>query len=240
MSDEAKFKQAIAQLNELREERGIDINGKLYSKVIDRIEMFRSTFGADYGIDTKVDYSSGFNNGAVVVVTAKIGDVKTGITVASGTAMCYVGSDQVTSTSPIEATETAAIGRALACFGLAGGEFASANEMEGIQDKERAVARRPNNGTNVPAEREEEGRMPDLSPTFGHYLPPKGLDLDLATETGKIADAVVHVKTLDDLNRYWTEIRDFRDYLSEVEPELNAALKAAFAVRKKNFTGDRT
>lgn len=231
MSDEAKFKQAIADLNKLREERGVDINGKLYSKVIDRVEMFRSTFGAEYGIDTSVDYSRGFNRGAVIVVTAKVGDVKTGITVASGTAMCYVGSDEVTETSSIEATETAAIGRALACFGLAGGEFASANEMATIDTKKQSMPAEPRGMTN------QQNTIPDIGGSFAKYMPQKGAQLDLDREVSLITDEVSQIHSESDLTQYWTELRDFRNYLDNRDTELYSSLKAAFAVQAQQIKG---
>src|SRR6478609_7020373 len=125
MSDEARFQKAIQQLNEVREQKGVDYNGKLYSTVKDRVEEFRKLFGSEFGIDTTVDYRQGFGNGSVVVANAKIVDKTTGTILASGHAMNHFGSDSVNTTSIVEVTETNAIGRALATFGLHGGEFAS-------------------------------------------------------------------------------------------------------------------
>lgn len=66
---------------------------------------------------------------SIVVMKAVI-RTPTGRTVASGLASEVVGSSSVNKTSALENCETSAIGRALAFFGFAGTEIASANEVE--------------------------------------------------------------------------------------------------------------
>ena len=51
----AKFEAAIAAMNTQRERSGIQIDGKLYSRVKDRIELFRREWGDEFGIEHKRD-----------------------------------------------------------------------------------------------------------------------------------------------------------------------------------------
>ena len=91
-------------------------------------------FGGEYGIDTDIIH----NDGQTVVVKATVKD-KDGFIVGSGLAEEIRGSSQITRTSAVEVCETSAIGRALASMGMHGGQYASANEMEGVKRKEAAI-----------------------------------------------------------------------------------------------------
>ena len=91
-------------------------------------------FGGEYGIDTDIIH----NDGQTVVVKATVKD-KDGFVVGSGLAEEIRGSSQITRTSAVEVCETSAIGRALAALGLHGGQYASANEMDGVKRKEAAI-----------------------------------------------------------------------------------------------------
>lgn len=157
MSDQQEpsnnFEFAMGLIHRQKQDHGVDIHGKLYSKVQDRIEIFRRVFGGEYGIDTTVDSQYGFDNGAPIVAVAKIEDIATGRIVASGYACEFVGSSKYTRFNPVEVAETSAIGRALAAFGLHGGEYASAEEIEYAQDKESSD-RRGNGPLREPSDEE--------------------------------------------------------------------------------------
>jgi len=60
--------------------------------------------------------------------------------VGTGHAEEIRGQGPVNRTSALENCETSAIGRALAAIGLSGGEYASANEMDGVERKSNAMA----------------------------------------------------------------------------------------------------
>jgi hypothetical protein len=94
------------------------------------MEAFRKHHGTDFGVDTSILV----NDGQKVVVKAIITD-KDGRTVGAGMAEEIRGQGLVNTTSALENAETSAIGRALASLGLAGGEYASANEMDAVQRK---------------------------------------------------------------------------------------------------------
>jgi 3-deoxy-D-manno-octulosonate 8-phosphate phosphatase KdsC-like HAD superfamily phosphatase len=101
----------------------VSIHGKEYKTVALRVNEFREKCGLEYGIETDL-----ISNADLVVMKATIKHLG-GSVVASGYAEEVRGSSNINSTSALENCETSAIGRALAAFGLAGTEYASANEV---------------------------------------------------------------------------------------------------------------
>jgi hypothetical protein len=97
--------------------------GKVYSTVALRVEAFRRNFPT-YSLVTEII----LDDGEVVRVKATI--ARDGQVLATGHAEEVRGSSNVNKTSALENCETSAIGRCLSSFGLSGGEFASANEVE--------------------------------------------------------------------------------------------------------------
>ena len=119
--------------------------GKMYLQVVHRVEAFRRTVGADYGIDTEILVDDGHR----VVVKAIVTN-KDGLTVGSGMAEEIRGPGHVNTTSALENAETSAIGRALASLGLSGGEYASANEMDAVPRKQKHLDEAARNDTTPP------------------------------------------------------------------------------------------
>ncbi len=125
------IQEAMALVNELYKGHAIkQKGGKMYLQVVHRVEAFRRTLGAEFGIDTQIIVDDGHR----VVVKAVVTN-KDGITVGSGMAEEIRGQGHVNTTSALENAETSAIGRALASLGLSGGEYASANEMDAVPRK---------------------------------------------------------------------------------------------------------
>jgi hypothetical protein len=130
-----KFHKAMDVVADLNKSHGVtQRGGKQYTEVAKRVEAFRMVFGGEYGIDTDIIH----NDGQTVVVKATVKD-KDGFIVGSGLAEEIRGSSQITRTSAVEVCETSAIGRALASMGMHGGQYASANEMDGVKRKEAAI-----------------------------------------------------------------------------------------------------
>ena len=139
MTDTKKFHIGMELVSELNKAHGVVMKGgKSYTEVSTRIEAFRITFGGDYGIETELVY----NDQKTVVVRAIIKD-KDGFIVGSGLAEEIRGSSYITKTSALEVCETSAIGRALASLGLHGGIYASANEMVGVERKQKTISPKP-------------------------------------------------------------------------------------------------
>lgn len=123
---------------------GVQMRGnKRYTTTAIRVEMMRRHAGA-LSISTEIIRWAA-ENGSPIVVKATIAD-EAGRVLATGHAEEIRGKGNVNATSALENAETSAIGRALAALGLAGGEFASANEMDGVERKAEAIAER-----NVPS-----------------------------------------------------------------------------------------
>lgn len=131
MSDLIKCMDAINELNKTHgvKQRG----GKIYTQVVHRMEAFRRHFGISCGVNTSVL----FDDGQRIVIKAVITNTD-GIQIGSGMAEEIRGQGHINQTSALENAETSAIGRALSSIGLAGGEYASANEMDAVGRKEDA------------------------------------------------------------------------------------------------------
>ncbi len=101
----------------------VNIKGKEYKTVALRVQEFREQY-KDYGLVTEViqlDPEQCVIKASVVSDTDRV--------VATGLAQEFRKASQINGTSYVENCETSAIGRALACLGLGGIEFASANEV---------------------------------------------------------------------------------------------------------------
>ena len=154
MADLSKTMDAVA---ELHKSHGVQQKGgKFYTQVVHRMEAFRRIHGTDFGIDTQILV----NDGKKVVVKAIITD-KDNRTVGVGMAEEIRGQGLVNTTSALENAETSAIGRALASLGLAGGEYASANEMDAVVRKTDAIKQTPQVEVK---EQEESSTSNDSSP----------------------------------------------------------------------------
>lgn len=102
----------------------VNIHGKEYKTVAKRVDEFRKEHKQELGIQTNllsIDERT-------VVIKAEIIN-KEGFVIATGYAEENRQSNTINKTSALENCETSAIGRALANFGLAGGEYASADEV---------------------------------------------------------------------------------------------------------------
>lgn len=113
----------------------VNIHGKQYLTVARRTNDFRERH-PDYGIHTEILSI----DDATVVCRAVITD-EAGRQISSGIAEESRTSSKINQTSAVENCETSAVGRALAFFGMAGTEIASADEVAGAisQQNQNAV-----------------------------------------------------------------------------------------------------
>lgn len=115
----------------------VTIHGKEYRTVAYRVNEFRERFplSEHWGILTEI--VSADDERVVMKATIKHEDTVVG----TGYAEEARASSAINRTSALENCETSAIGRALAACGLAGTEYASANEVEGaISSQDQLVA----------------------------------------------------------------------------------------------------
>lgn len=103
----------------------VKIHGKEYKTVALRVQEFReSVIYKGWSIMTeivKIDDDQCVIKAQIITPESKI--------IATGHAQEFRKASQINGTSYVENCETSAIGRALACLGLGGSEFASANEV---------------------------------------------------------------------------------------------------------------
>lgn len=120
----------------------VNIHGKAYETVASRVHRFRQEHGSDYGIITEIiDRDSD-----TVVIKAMIvlfNDPDNRV-IATGFAEESRTASTINKTSALENCETSAIGRALAAFGMAGTEYASADEVA------QAISKQPYAGGGAP------------------------------------------------------------------------------------------
>jgi len=111
----------------------VDIRGKQYLTVARRINDFREQH-PDYGIHTEILSI----DETAVVCRAVITD-KEGRQLSSGIAEEHRRASKINQTSATENCETSAVGRALAFFGMAGTEIASADEVANAINQQNVV-----------------------------------------------------------------------------------------------------
>lgn len=119
------IEKMIKEINETTDK--VSIDGRNYTTVAKRTEIVRKYLGTDVEIKTKhlnIDNEK-------VIFKATISVLKDGSwhKVATGHAEESRTSSELNKKAALENAETSAIGRALANFGLTGGEFASINEL---------------------------------------------------------------------------------------------------------------
>ena len=173
---ENNFSNVMDFVHELNKTHGVkQRGGKMYTQVVHRMEALRRFYGTEYGVDTQILV----DDGQRVVVKATITNLD-GIVVGSGMAEEIRGQGyfelgdkrNINTTSALENCETSAVGRALASIGLAGGEYASANEIDGVGRKREAQAEAENKPVvdpenPVPAKRDDDPEVRKTQDFFG-------------------------------------------------------------------------
>ena len=114
-----------AAIDDLKNRPVINIKGKSYTTVATRVEVFRYHYGDEYSIVTE---PFGMDNEWVRVKATILNGA--GAVIATGIAEENRSQGPINRTSALENCETSAIGRCLANFGLHGGEYATADEVD--------------------------------------------------------------------------------------------------------------
>ena len=212
MSDLNKCMDAVNDLNKSHgvKQRG----GKMYTQVVHRMEAFRRHFGTDYGVDTQVLV----DDGQRVVIKATIIN-SSGIQVGSGMAEEIRGQGHVNTTSALENAETSAVGRALASLGLAGGEYASANEMDGVGRKTEAKA----SPAPVPAP------QPEAKPEYPDSPEKRRVQEFMSECNSKLPNLKTHKDFLDWVQSGW--VKENMEIAKENYPEMHQMIRERIVLR---------
>ena len=200
-------------INELNKTHGVkQRGGKMYTQVVHRMEAFRRHHGTDYGVDTQILV----DDGQRVVIKAIITN-NDGHTVGAGMAEEIRGQGHVNTTSALENAETSAVGRALASLGLAGGEYASANEMDAVSRKSDAIQSNkaePVQLVKKPLSKEEAEWLAHNEATLDQYTL-KDLEVFMKKPFTKATMQSIKEKDIDAYNDFKTLFVETREKLKE-------------------------
>lgn len=158
------------------------IHGKEYETVASRISKFRQSYTDTYSIVTEIIEA----NDTIVIMKATISFEDR--VIATGHAEENRTASTINRTSALENCETSAIGRALAAFGLAGTEFASADEVaQAIHQQGSNQATRPAGGLASDKQRELIQRKLDeqgisAEESKGYLIETFGVEVPLTKE----------------------------------------------------------
>lgn len=133
----------------------VNIHGKEYLTVAYRVRSFRDTCH-DYSIETEIIH----RDSDWVVMKAIIRNEQ-GRVLATGHSEEYREGSTINKTSALENSETSAIGRALAAFGLGGTEFASADEVAHAITKKGV--HKPSDGALERLSTDEQTQVKDIA-----------------------------------------------------------------------------
>lgn len=142
MNSQNQYNPLHLAVEELKTVPTIDIKGKAYTTVANRIAIFRKHF-PDYSVVTNILHDDDIK----VIVQTKI-TTPNNIIVATGLAEEFRNENFINQTSALENAETSSIGRALACLSLGGSEYASANEVENAISQQNSTSYSKQNISN--------------------------------------------------------------------------------------------
>ena len=174
-ADNKKLQDAIAESQRIEESKRVSTRGgKKYSYVKDRNSIFRKHFGLDVSyhssyeltdpkvltyVDKNGKQIDKFIPGSVIVKTEIFYKNKF---LACGLAQEFRDSNPVNTTSAMENCQTSSLGRALAMLDLTGTEFASADEMQ-IMENNKGVVDSTNNNDASDTSEENNNHIPPIS-----------------------------------------------------------------------------
>ena len=115
----------------------VQIHGKEYKTVAERINDLNEATKGDYSLNTEIlSIDESIETYVVIKASLKIGE-----NVYTGHAYEVFGSSNINKTSHVENCETSAVGRALAFAGYGGSEIASADEVANAISNKKGPSR---------------------------------------------------------------------------------------------------
>ena len=211
-ADNKKLLDAIRESQRIAEDKRVSTRGgKKYSYVKDRNSIFRKHFGLDVSYHSSYELTEPkvfnyldkngkeihkFIPGSVIVKTEIFYKNKF---LACGLAQEYRDSNHINITSAMENCQTSSLGRALACLDLTGTEFASADEMQ-IMENNKGVVDSLNNSSANDTSQEESNQVNIPSKNFDET---PSVEVSVS-EFARIDAAINNAKHLGDLQTVFT------------------------------------
>ena len=219
--DEKKHQKCMDGLEKLFATDAIDLKGKQYLQVVDRVNLFRYHYGMAYAIDTEILA----DDGKRVLMVAFVKD-NDGRVVGKGHAEEIRNAGPVNRTSAIENCETSAIGRALANIGLAGNEYASAFEMGNIENKEKAKVSQEK---LKDSQKKVEAIQSEVEKQPAKKEEPHPEDVKMIETTAEILVKSLEGSSLDGLRETWASnkvvLESWKDQYQEIYERVEKAFK---------------
>ena len=228
------IKSAMAGVASLADSDKVNLKGKTYTMVAQRVQAFRAAAGVEGQILTEVIEQTDQR----VMVKASISVWRDGAwsLVANDFAEEYRNQGPVNKTSALENCCTSAIGRALSAAGLSGGEYASSFEVDNaINHKPAAVAKKPAPAKAAPTPAvtpvtDEVKAVEPVKPTAGQD------DLNIVAD-GMIEAMKIH-KDVNSLRSFYTangeNLTRMKEELPEKHKELVTKMKEYSATLTEN------
>lgn len=212
--------QAQAAAQAANKQSGVNLKGKSYLMVANRVEVFRQHFGVAFTIDTQLVS----HDEKHACFRASILD-DTGRSIANGYALEHYGSSGVNKGNYLENCETSAIGRALAAFGLHGGEYSSVNELEAQERNVAALAPAPE-----PEPQPTGVIVDDIADTFD-APPARAID----PERHPCMIELRATTNMAQLQEWYRSSQGQREQLRETHPNIIEALKPVLQLKQEEF-----
>lgn len=173
----------------------VNIHGKEYTTVAKRVQDFRnSEETGTFTIETELVERTDTD----VVMKAIIRNEE-GRIIATGYAEEQRSASMINKTSALENCETSAIGRALAAFGLAGTEYASADEVaQAIHEQKQVLKTERTANTDTETSGGDQEILARAKATINKELEKAGYETPASKQA--FIRAVLKKSTIDDLN----------------------------------------
>ena len=217
-----KLINAIQEVINIPDGDKIEIRGKFYTQVAQRVQSFRLNVGSEGRIRTEVIENN--DKKVVVEATISVWYKDTGwVEVANDFAEEYRAQGPVNKTSALENCCTSAIGRALSACGLSGGEYASSFEVSNaINGKPSAPTPKPEPKAKAKAPEKPKAKEPEQEDDLG--VVKQGME-----------EAMFMHPTLAELRDFWSVNKKNLDRMQAEEPEMHAELLGKFKTQAEEL-----
>ena len=234
-----RLQNAIDRIKNLDDSMKVNLKGKKYTMVAQRVQAFREAFGCGANISTEIVVC----DDTKVIVKATVSVQRDGAWVPISTEFAeeYRGVGMVNKSSALENCCTSSIGRALAACGLSGGEYASSFEVDNaINNKAEAPetpkqVASPISKVEAPQEKPVEQKPQEESKEISIGQTPE--DAKAALELLK-AVLKMHSKTREEAREFMTlpaQIQFKNDLKEHYKDTLFKELLATMAELNKKF-----